>query len=448
LAFDLGASNWRAFLGCKDETGVHLEEVYREDNSPLELGGGLFWDIEKIFKGIRRVLKDIAKRGVRLSSIGIDSWSVDYGLLDEAGALLELPRCYRDPRNQGMLQELSASVNLDVLFARTGVLAEDITTLCQLLAARKQTPTILDRAVSLLFIPDLLRYWLCGRCATDFTLASTSQLYNLEQRSWDDELLTRMGVPSRFLPRVLGAGTVLGRLCPELQAETGLQAVPVVTGASHDTAAAFQAASGDEDCAILSSGTWSVLGVNLTYPLCSTHIDSRRFGYEGNPDRSLRLIHNVPGMWLLDRCRAEWKQAGVNCTYTTLMNEARRCTDSTGSIDPSWPGFTYPESMLDAIRAYMRESAQPELRQPGEFTRAILSGLAESYAQALEELRALTGRELPRLVAVGGGAQNTLLNEFTACRAKVVVSPGCIEAAILGNVQNQLLATQPFINQG
>ena len=442
LAFDLGASSWRAALAYQDGAGVCLDEIYREENSPIQRGDGLFWDIDRIFSGIKRVMKDVAYKRVRVSSIGIDSWSVDYGLLDEAGVLLEPPRCYRDPRNQGMLQELTASIGLDALFARTGVLAEDITTLCQLLATRKQTPAILERAATLLFIPDLLRYWLCGQRATDFTLATTSQMYNLQQRAWDEELLALVDLPSRMLPKVFDAGTVLGCLNPQLQEETGLGHVPVVTGASHDTAAAFLAASGDQDCAILSSGTWSILGVNLTHTLPSAGIDPRRFGYEGNVDGSLRLIHNVPGMWLLERCRTEWNRGGVECTYDALIQEARRRIDFTGRIDPHWPGFVYPERMLEAIGAYMRETAQPEPHSPGEFTRAILSGLAESYAQTLDELRALTNRKLERLVVVGGGAQNELLNELTACRANVVVSFGPIEATILGNVQNQLLAIQ------
>lgn len=423
---------------------MRLNEIYREENSPIQRADGLFWDIDKIFSGIKRVMRNVAGNKVRILSIGIDSWSVDYGLLDKAGVLLELPRCYRDPRNHGMLRELTASIGLDALFARTGVLAEDITTLCQLLATRKQTPALLEQAANLLFIPDLLRHWLCGQCATDFTLATTSQMYNLQQRAWDEELLALLDLPSRILPRVFNASTVLGCLDRQLQEETGLGPVPVVTGASHDTAAAFMAASADQDCAILSSGTWSILGVNLTHTLPSAGIDPRRFGYEGNADGSLRLIHNVPGMWLLERCRAEWNRGGVECTYDALINEARRRINFTGRIDPHWPGFVYPESMLEAIASYMRETAQPEPRSPGEFTRAILSGLAESYAQTLDELRALTNRKLERLVVVGGGAQNELLNELTAYQANVVVSPGCSEATLLGNVQNQLLAIQTF----
>jgi len=442
LAFDLGASNWRAALAYQEGAGFRLEEIYREENSPIQRGNGLFWDIDRIFGGMKRVLCDVARRGAHISSIGIDSWSVDYGLLDEAGVLLEPPRCYRDPRTQGMTQELAARIGLETLFSRTTVLAEDLTTLCQLLAARKQTPAILERAARLLFIPDLLRYWLCGQCATDFTLATTSQMYNLEQADWDEELLSRLDLPDRILPKVFGVGTMLGRLKPQLQRETGLGPVPIVTGASHDTAAAFLAAAAGDDSAILSSGTWSILGVNLPHTLPSAAIDPRRFGYEGNPDGSVRLVHNVPGMWLLDRCRTEWKGRGIERTYEELIEEARQCSGFASRIDPHWTGFLYPESMLEAIGSYMRETAQPEPRSPGEFTRAILSGLAESYARALDELRALTNRTLGCLIVVGGGAQNTLLNDLTASQANVVVSPGYIEATILGNVQNQVLALE------
>jgi rhamnulokinase len=442
LAFDLGASNWRAALAHQEGPGIRLEVIHREDNSPVEAEDGLFWDIDKIFAGIKNVLRGVARMGVRISSIGIDSWSVDYGLLDKGGVLLELPRCYRDPRNQGILEELAARVGLETLFSRTAVLAEDLTTLCQLFAARKHTPEILKRAACLLFIPDLLRYWLCGKCATDFTLATTSQLYNLKHRAWDEELLAQLDLPCHILPRVLGAGTILGRLQPHLQQETGLGPVPVVTGASHDTAAAFLAAAAGCECAILSSGTWSILGVNLPDALPSATIDPRRFGYEGNPDGSVRLVHNVPGMWLLERCRAEWKEMGVDCNYHELFEAARRSEDFTPRIDPHWQGFVYPENMLDAIRSYLFDTGQPVPRSPGEFTRAILSGLAESYARALDEIRALTNRELGRLIVVGGGAQNKLLNELTASRADVEVSPGHVEATIIGNVQNQVLALE------
>lgn len=440
VAIDLGASSWRVFLAWQEERDLRLEEIHRAENSPVECGGGLFWDIDKIFRGIKQVLKQLAERRIPLASIGIDSWSVDYGLLDAAGTLLEAPRCYRDPRNQGMLEKLAAHIELDGLFGRTAVMAEDITTLCQLLAAKEKTPAILARAATLLFIPDLLRYWLCGQCATDFTLATTSQLYHLKRRSWDVELLAGLGLPPAILPPVLGAGAILGTLSKEIRMETGLGLIPVITGASHDTAAAFEAAFAPADCAILSSGTWSILGVNLRQPLPAAHIDPRRFGYEGNPDGSVRLIHNVPGMWLLERCRTEWQRQGFDCAHSTLMDEAARCTDYAARIDPAWPGFRFPENMLDSIRAFMRETGQPEPRQPGEFTRAILLGLADSYAQALDELRALTNQQLARLVVVGGGAQNVLLNALTAKRARVSVSCGAVEAAILGNAQNQLLA--------
>jgi sugar (pentulose or hexulose) kinase len=440
LAFDLGASNWRAALAHQEGPDIRLEVIHREDNSPVEAEGGLFWDIHKIFAGMRRVLRDVAGMGVRISSIGIDSWSVDYGLLDDDGVLLELPRCYRDTRNQGTMEELAARLGIETLFSRTAVLAEDLTTLCQLFAARKQTPELLKRAAHLLFIPDLLRYWVCGESATDFTLATTSQLYNLKQRTWDEDLMAQLDLPRHILPRVLGAGTILGPLEPHLQQETGLGPVPVVTGASHDTAAAFLAAAAGNDCAILSSGTWSILGVNLPDTLPSAAIDPRRFGYEGNPDGSVRLVHNVPGMWLLERCRVEWKKMGVDCNYDELFEAARRCEDFVPRIDPHWQGFAYPENMLDAIRYHLLDTGQPAPRSPGEFTRAILSGLAESYAHALDELRALANRELGRLIVVGGGAQNGLLNELTTRRARVVVTPGFIEATILGNVKNQALA--------
>jgi rhamnulokinase len=248
LAFDLGATSWRAMLGRELEGRLELEEVDRRPNVPVpDAEGGLHWDLQAIRAGILQVLGRLAAREIRPRSIGIDSWSIDYGLLDERGELLEAPRSYRDPRNLGMKREMAALIGERELFRRTGLMAEDITTLCQLAAARRHTPQLLDRARRLLFIPDLLRYWLCGgAAATDFTLATTSQLYNLGTGAWDESLLAAVGLAAGVLPEVRHGPQVLAPLSPEVQTQTGLGPVPVTLGASHDTAAAFWSVPADE----------------------------------------------------------------------------------------------------------------------------------------------------------------------------------------------------------
>jgi len=436
LAFDLGATSWRATLGIVQGANVRMEEIHRQDNIPIRRDDGTFWDIHNIFDGIKHVLKDVGRRGIELSAIGFDSWSIDYALLDADGELLELPRSYRDPRNEGMMEQLLTQIDADELFARTGLMFEDITTLCQLLAAKKQTPELLDRAASLLMITDLLRFWLCGEQATDFTLAITTQFYDPWKHRWDTELLSRFALPTDCLPKIYRRPAVLGRLSRPLQSETGLGPVPITIGASHDTAAAFSTVPPSEDCAILSSGTWSILGVHTPESVPVSGIDPRRFGYEGNPDGSLRLIHNVAGMYLLEQCRAVWKRQGLDISYDALIDGARKSRFKT-RIDPYSSDFFQPEDMTQAIASHCRQAGRSEPKTPVEFARSIFMGLAHSYAQAIDELRTMTDREIKTLVVIGGGARNTLLNEWTAEAANVTVRTGEAEATTLGNILSQ-----------
>ncbi len=437
LAFDLGATSWRAALGHEGPAGLQIEEVYRQTNGPVERDGGLFWDVDKIFAGMKLVLRDVAKRNIEPAAIGIDSWSIDYGLFDAEGRLLETPRSYRDLRNIGMAEKIAQRVGADYLFGRTGLMAEDITTLCQLMAAKEQTPELLEKAVVLLWIPDVLRFWLCGEQATDFTLATTGQLYNLSEGQWDKQLMAQLELPSHFLPRIVKSCSVIGHLSEQLQSETGLGSVPIVTGASHDTGAAFAAAEAEEDSVILSSGTWSIIGVNTGKPLTGVKIDSSKFGYEGNVDGTVRLISNVPGMYLLEKCRAEWEQQSIDVGHGKLVEDARNCAEFQSTLDPFWEGFVNPEKMAEAIASYCRQNGQAVPQTPGEYARTIFQGLARGYADAIEQLRELTGRPLETLVVIGGGSQNSLLNELTAEAAAVTVRSGCVEASITGNIMSQ-----------
>jgi len=333
-----------------------------------------------------------------------------------------------------MADRLDALAGLERVFARTGVMAEEITTLCQLLAAREQTPHLLSKAKHLLFIPDLLRYWLCGNIATDFTLAATSQLYRLDQRRWDAELLASLHLPAEMLPPVHSGCEALGSLSETVQKETGLGPVPVVLGASHDTAAAFSAANAQQDSLVLSSGTWSILGVNLSKPLEKAKFDPRQFGYEGNVDGSVRLIQNVPGMYLLEQSIQEWTSTQQDLSYDEIIEQTQQALDFSSVIDPFWGGFNTPSSMTEAIQTYCKQNHQLIPRKPGEFARAIFLGLANAYANAIQQLRTITGLALNRMVVVGGGSQNELLNEWTAKAAGVTLQRGPVEASIQGNL--------------
>ena len=426
-------------LGREREGRLELEELAREANVPVPgPGGGLHWNLQAIRAGMLEVLGGLAARGIRPESIGIDSWSIDYGLLDERGELLERPRCYRDPRNLGMKRELAERIGERELFRRTGLMAEDITTLCQLAAARRDTPQLLDRARRLLFIPDLLRYWLCGgAAATDFTLATTSQLYNLVTGRWDESLAAAVSLPVQAMPEVRHGLQVLAPLSPEVQAQTGLGPVPVTLGASHDTAAAFSSVPADEGTAVLSSGTWSILGTHLPAPRHLEQIDPNRFGYEGNPDGTVRLITNIPGMWILERCLATWRDMGLSSSYDRLVEGAGEAGAFAGRIDPWDPAFEAPADMPEAIRRQCAARGQQEPRTPFETARAIFRGLAAAYAAALRELAGITGRRFRRLLVIGGGSRNRLLNGFIAGETGLEVVQGEAEATAAGNIRNQ-----------
>jgi len=437
LAFDLGATSWRAILGRRTDEAFAIEEIHRERHAPREVDGGLFWDFEGILAGITGVLREIARRGIVLASIGIDSWSVDYGLLDARGDLLEPPRCYRDPRTEGMTAKLEARLGIRRLFERTWLLAEDITTLCQLMAASEATPLLLSKAHRLLFIPDLLRAHLCGVEATDFTLATTSQLYDPRADRWDPELAAVGGIDAGILPSVRHGHSVLGTLTPAMQAATGLGPVPVTIGASHDNAAAFMTQPMDDDSAILSSGTWSMLGVHLPAPVFPPGIDSSRFGHEGNPDGSVRLLCNIPGMWILEQCRASWARAGKETSYEALVQGAAASDGSTGAIDPYDPAFGLSPDMSRSVIEHCAKTGQ---RVPGtqfEIARAIFQGLATCYARAREELESFSGRRFKRIRVIGGGVRNELLNSLIERKTGIEVVRGPAEATAIGNMMSQ-----------
>jgi rhamnulokinase len=323
------------------------------------------------------------------------------------------------------------------LFEHTGLVAEDITTLCQLLAAAERTPDILSRAARLLFIPDLVRWILCGVQATDFTLATTSQMYDIRGGGWDTGLLAELRVPESILPPVRRGHSVAGVLDPRVQAETGLDAVPVTIGASHDTAAAFMTQPAEDDTAILSSGTWSMLGVHLPAPVFPPDLDPTRFGHEGNPDGTVRLLCNIPGMWILEKCRDAWARRGVTLAYDALVAGAGACASFNSRIDPYDQAFSLPADMAEAVASHCARTGQPVPATPFETARAIFLGLAESYAGALQELSSLSGRRFRRLRVIGGGVRNQLLNVMIEQRTGVEVLRGEAEATAVGNILSQ-----------
>lgn len=451
LAFDLGASSGRATLGWAGWDGrIGLEEVHRFGNVPVKTDNGLFWDIDGLFEQMLHAMRLVCNRGIAPRSIGVDTWGVDFALLDAGGELIEQPRCYRDNRNSGMSRRVVERIGSARLSERTGSMFQDHTSLCQLVSAAEHTPEIQARAAKLLFIPDLLRNWLCGSISTDCTVASTSQMYDSARREWATDVLAELNLPGHILPPIAPGPSVAGTLTRYIQEKTRLGAIPVVVGAGHDTGAAFGLCITEdlpppEDLVIISSGTWSILGIFVDEQLPAGVLDPVRFGYESNPDGSLRIMRNITGAWLIEQCRKVWSAAGVDCSYETLVAGARAAAgedNASAIIDPQWEGFTHPADMPAAIAGYCRDTGQPAPRTPGEFAHVIFASLAESYAQAIAELREKTGRPLRNLHMIGGMSQNKYLNELTARRADVLVSVGPAEATATGNVAVQMRAME------
>lgn len=454
LAFDLGASSGRAILGRADPVGrISLEEIHRFANAPVKTDKGLFWDIEALFEQMLLSMRLVADRGVRLRAIGVDTWGVDFALLDENGDLLERPRCYRDSRNNGMSRRIVERIGVTRLSERTGSMFQDHTSLCQLVTASEDTPDLLARAKTLLFIPDLLRQWLCGSRGSDCTVASTSQMYDAVSREWATDILAELDLPAtaKILPPIAVGPGVAGTLSREIQEKTHLGAVPVVVGAGHDTGAAFGLCITEdlppaEDLVVISSGTWSILGIFVDGHLPAGVLDPARFGYEANPDGSLRIIRNLTGAWLIEQCRKVWSAAGVDCSYESLVAAASAVggeDNASAIIDPQWEGLSNPPDMTIAIAEYCRSTGQPAPRTPGEFAQVIFASLSESYAETIAELREKTGRPLRNLYMIGGMSRNKYLNELTARRAGVDVIVGPVEATATGNVAVQMQAMEP-----
>ncbi len=458
LAFDLGASSGRGVLGRLGDDGrIELEQVNRFPNGPVQRGDGEFWEIDRLFECMAEGMRAVADRGVTPAAIGVDTWGVDFGLLGESGELLKPPRAYRDRRNTGVCDRLAGRIGAQRLQDRTGSTHQDHASLCQYAALAEHEPELLARAARPLFIPDLLRYWLCGDASTDVTFASTAMMYDVPRRQWATDVLDELGLPTDILPAVHVGPTVVGTLSEAIQARTHLPAVPVVAGGGHDTGAACGTlipsiggsvcGAGElppaDDLTVISSGTWAILGVFVDDHLPPGTLDPKLFGYEANPDGSLRIVCNRTGGWLLEQCRKGWAELGQTVGYDELIASAKASAGKEGAsaiVDPDWEGFYNPDDMAAAIVDRCGQTDQPAPATPGEFAQVIFASLADNYARTIELLRQKTGRKLSTVFMMGGMARNAYLNDLTSDRAGVNVIVGPAEATAMGNVAIQMAA--------
>jgi rhamnulokinase len=438
LAFDLGAESGRAMLGRLQGGVLDIREIHRFPNQPLQDHGSLRWNMPALWEEMRQALDRAAD--ARPESIGVDTWGCDFGLVDREGALVENPYHYRDARTDGVMARVFERVPADEIYGITGIQFLPFNTLYQLVAACETTPTAVDSAASLATIPDLFNLNLTGILAAELTNATTTQFVNARERTWAVDLLSRLDLPVRLLPRLIEPGTVLGPL--RSAASSTLAGTPVVVPACHDTGSAVAAVPASGARAFLSSGTWSLLGLEVPAPVITPRSLALNFTNEGGVCGTTRLLKNIAGLWLLQACRRSWSEAGEDYDYAALLDRAEQHRDSFVSlIDPDHPSLLHPPSMPAAIAHYCRETDQPAPADPGACTRAILESLAFKYRVVLDALEELIGHAITEIHIVGGGSRNRLLNQFAADATGRTVIAGPVEATALGNLAMQMVAT-------
>ncbi len=444
LAIDLGATSGRVIAGMYDSSSrkLELDEVSRFPTKTVEEQGSLKWDIGDIFDRIAEGLSAAAQKYAdRIQSIGVDTWAVDYGLIDENGDLLGNPYHYRDSRTDGVPEAIRGIVSDKMIFAETGIQFLFINTINQLFAEMRDPSSKIDRAKRLLFIPDLVNFWLTGSAGQERTVASTSQLLNPITGAWSDRLLTSLGLPEGLFTPVLEPGSSLGNLTPSLQESTSLGPVPVVAVASHDTASAFVALPGSRsDYAIMSSGTWSLMGIELEKPELGREALADGFSNEIGFAGTVRFLKNICGMWLIEECLRKWASEGKTYAYDQVVEIARSYDGPLYLIDPDAPSFAAPEDMPAAIQAYCQKTEQIVPVEKAAILRGLFMSLALKYKYVFLKLQNHATVPLKGLFMLGGGARNRFLNQLTADALGVPVQTGPSEATAVGNIAVQMIA--------
>lgn len=440
LAFDLGAESGRGLLAEFDGSRIYLDVLHRFPNGGVQTLETLHWPVLGLHREILTTLRKAAAEHGDLASIGVDTWGVDVAFLGRGGVLLGNPRHYRDPHTEGRMEAAFAQVPRAEIFRRTGIQFMRFNTLYQLLALQAQRDPVLEAAESMLFIPDLFHFWLTGVQVNEATDASTSQLLEPGTRQWAWDLIEKFGLPDKIFGNLVAPGTVLGPLRKSVCDQTGLGPVRVIAPASHDTAAAVAAVPAQgSDWAFLSSGTWSLLGVEVDRPMTDEKALAFNVTNEGGVGGTIRLLKNIMGLWLVQECRRAWERAGQAWTYEELMHKAESAPPFGSLVDPDHAGFLLPADMPQAIAEFCRTTGQAVPEGPGPLIRCALESLALKYRFMLERLEELVGRKLSVIHIVGGGSQNTLLCQLAADACNRTVVAGPVEATAIGNVLTQAI---------
>lgn len=443
LAFDFGASSGRAILVNIEKDFINIKEIHRFPNEPVFLGDKYFWDFPRLLSETKTALKKLVASGIKITSIGIDTWGVDYGLLDKDNNLIGMPMHYRDERNYEGVKEVEKKIDLESLYLRTGISNNTFNTAFQLVGDKLKRNIILENADSLLFMPDLFAYYLTNVKKNEFTISSTSGLLDMKNRTWDKELINTLGIPENIFNEIIEPGETYGYLTEEIMDETGMDRVPVIAIGGHDTASAVAGTPfKDKGNAFLSSGTWSLLGLEIDSPIINEDTFNASLTNEGGVGNKIRLLKNINGTWLLQQLRKNWCEFNEEIGFPDIIREARKYEDCTFAVNTNDPRLMNTKNMIKSIKEYCIENGQGEPTELGQIAMAIYNGLTSEYKATIEELEEISGREIQGINVVGGGIQDKFLCELTMKRTGKTLIAGPIEAAVLGNVMMQAIANK------
>ena len=442
LAFDFGASSGRAILGTFDNGKISLEELHRFSNDPVEVNGHFYWDVLRLFFEIKQgILKCSAAGHTDICAIGIDTWGVDFALIDKDGEIIANPYHYRDAKNENMLETLQ-ELGKDDIYKKTGLQFLAFNTIYQLHNLKKNKPALLDSAEHLLLMPDLFNYLLTGKTAAEYSNVSTTQLLNPNKGQWEYSLIDKLGIDRKLFKNIVDSGTVLGNLKPELAKELQMPCVPVICVASHDTGSAVASVpfENPENSLYISCGTWSLMGTELQKPLINQEAMKFNFTNEGGVNRTTRFLSNIMGLWLIQESRRQWKRENLDYSFNDMENAAKASTPFESFINPDFEGFTPPGDMPGRIREFNKNAGLKVPQTMGEVVLCIYQSLALKYRYVTECMEELMGKKIETIHMVGGGIKDKFLCQLTADATGRRVIAGPVEATAMGNIAVQLMA--------
>ena len=441
LAVDIGASSGRLILGHLENGKMELEEVHRFENGMVKKDGELCWEFDRLFQEIKNGLKKCKEIGKIPVSMGVDTWGVDFVLMDKDDKVLGNTVGYRDHRNEGMDEEVYKTISLEDLYARTGIQKAIFNTVYQLMAVKTKHPEDLEQAETMLHVPDYFHYLLTGKKTCEYTEATTGQLVNAETKDWDYELIDKLGYPRKMFQKLIMPGTSVGHFTEEVKAEVGFD-VEVVAPATHDTGSAVLAVpANDDDFIYISSGTWSLMGIEREKADCSKKSCEMNFTNEGGYAGRFRYLKNIMGLWMIQSVRHEYDD---KYGFAEICQMAEEAKDFPSRVDANDECFLSPESMIEEVKDYCRRTGQKVPETLGEIATVIYTSLAECYAKTAKELEEMTGRTFSRIHVVGGGSNAGYLNELTARATGKEVHAGPGEATAIGNITAQMLKAEEF----